>query len=317
MSTLRKNYAKKQVQNEQILHEGILDMFASNSENIKKVRTSLADTKRVAQTFGLKNTQAAIASAESKFEAAIANNKAKDKGTSLSYIVTFSDIMSDFFRELDQTVMQLPSVEKALQDSTNPANAQKSIKELVGEQGDKVSPIITLTKIIEDQFQKSGGGFLKTLGRFFKTGNLATPQQALQFVGLNAQSAAEDILNTSASKYNQLIQAGKQVSTVELNTQQQNPESGSTQSSATNQSQQSQASAPAQQSSPSQPSNATSGNAQMAAKPTPADAQKRDTALQGTIKNRNAFNTQQIGQLSNEEIKADLLKIAQSLGITL
>lgn len=317
MSTLRKKYSEKQLQQEQLLHEATIDMFSPNSENVKKVKSALASTKTVAQTFGMRNIQSAVASAEAKFEAAVASNSMKDKGAALSYIATFSDIMSDFFRELDATIMQLPSVEQALQASSDPASSQKTIKQLVGEQGDKVAPITTLTKIIQDQFQKSGGGFLKAVGRFFKTGNVATAQQALQYVGLDAARAADDILNVTASKYNQMVQAGKQVPQVQLNSAQGQPESGSTQSSQSNQSVATQNSAPTQQAIPSQGSNASQGNAQMAQKPGVEDAQKRDGALQGSVKNRNAFNTQQISQLSNDEVKADLMKIAQVLGINL
>jgi hypothetical protein len=317
MSTLRKNYTQKQLQKENLLHEAALDMFASNSENVKKVKNALATTKSVAQNYGMKNIQNAVASAEAKFEAAIANNSMKDKGAALSYIATFSDIMSDFFRELDQTVMQLPSVDQALQASSDPANSQKTIKDLVGQQGDKIAPITTLTKIIQDQFQKSGGGFLKAVGRFFKTGNVATAQQALQYVGLDAQKAAEDILNVKASQYNQMIQSGKQVPPVQLNAQSSVPQSGTTQSSPTNQSQTSQTTQASQQTSPSSTSTPSSGNAQLSAKPSPQDAQKRDGALQGAVRNRNAFNTQLLSQLSNDEVKADLMQIAKALGINL
>lgn len=317
MSNLRKKYSQKCIHHEQLLHEGILDMFQSNSDNVRKVRETLHWTKSTAQTFGMKNIATAVNTAEQKFEGAIANQSARDRAASISYIVTFSDIMSDFFREMNQTVMQLPSVEKALQAANDPANAQKTIGELVGEQGDKISPVVTLSTIIQNQFQKSAGGFLKTIGRFFKTGNLSTSAQALQYVGLDSKKAAEDILNVSAAKYTQMTQAGSKAPTVQLNTQPSNPESGSTASTPSNQSQVSQTSAATQQSTPSQTSASTTGNAQMAAKPTADDIQKRDGALQGVVKNRNAFNTQQISQLSNNEIKADLLKIAQALGISL
>jgi hypothetical protein len=219
---------------------------------------------------------------------------------------------------MDQWVMQLPSVAQALQSATDPANAQKTLKDAVGEQGDKVSPVITLASIVQKQFEKSAGGFLKSIGRLFKTGSLTTADQALKFVGLTSQGAAEDVLNVPISKYAGLTQAGQNVPTVQVNTQANStPESGSTQSSASNQSQAAQSSSQSQEGTPTTGTNASTGNAQAAQKPTAEEMQTRDRALQGVVKNRNAFNTQLIGGMSNDEVRADLLKIAQSLGINL
>ena len=318
MKTLKKMYVEKVSREEKQLHEGILDAFASKSENTQKVKSSLQQAKAVSQTFGMKNIMAAINTAEQKFEQAIANDKMTNRAVAISNIVTFSDVIAEFFRTLDEWVMQLPSMATALEAAKNPENAQKTLQELVGAQGDKVSPVLTVTKIIEKQFQKSAGGFFKTLGRFFKSGAISTADSALKFVGLDAQKAAEDIMNVQAGKYNQLKQAGGQVPAVQIDVQAgTTPQSGSIKSSETTASQQSTSSTPSQQAVPAGSSEKTQGNVQLAKKPSPEEAEKRNTQLQSVVKNRNAFNPQYLGTLSNEEIKSDLVNIAKSLGIDL
>lgn len=311
MTTLKKNYNQKRLQNENLLHEAILDAFSNNSENVQKVKASLQGAKGVAQTYQMKSILGAISTAEQKFTQGIANPKTA--GNSISYILAFSDIIADFFREMDQWVLQLPAVSQAMEDSDDPMNAQKTLKELLGPQA------ATLSNIIQKQFDKSSGGFLKSIARFFKSGRMTTSRDALNFVGLTSQAAAEDVMNIQVQKYKQLLAAGKQVPAVQITppNPNQNAQSGTVQSSASNQSQQAQTSNQTQQSAPTQASAASTGNAQMSQKPSQEDAQKRDGALQGAVRNRNAFNTQIISSLSNEEIKADLQKIAQALGINL
>ncbi len=311
MSTLRKNYSVKRLRQENLLHEAIIDAFSNNSGNVQKVKTALTGAKNVAQTYGMKSILTAIATAEQKFMAGIANPKAA--GDSISYILTFSDIMAEFFQQMDQWVMQLPAVSQAMDASDDPVNAQKTLKELLGDQAP------TLTNIVQKQFDKSAGGFMKSLGRLFKSGRMTSAKDALTFVGLNAQAAAEDILNIQVSKYKQLLQAGKQVQAPQITppNPNQNPQSGSTQSTPSTHAQAAQTSQPTQAPVPAQGTTTSTGNAQLAQKPSPEDAQKRDTTLQGVVKNRNAFNTQLMSQLSNDEIKSDLLQIAQSLGIKL
>lgn len=311
MPTLRKNYSVKKLHQDNLLHEAILDAFSNNSDNVQKVKTALAGAKHVAQTYGMKNILSAISTAEQKFTAGVANPKAA--GDSISFILTFSDIMAEFFQQMDQWVLQLPAVSQAMNASDDPTNAQKTLKELLGDQA------TSLSTIIQKQFDKSAGGFMRSIGRLFKTGRMTSAKDALMFVGLNSEGAADDILNIQVSKYKQLLQAGKAVQAPQITQPPtgQNPESGSEKSSPSNQSQTTQTSQSTQQVVPPQGTTAPAGNAQLAQKPSPEDAQKRDAALQGVVKNRNAFNTQLMSQLSNDEIRSDLMKIAQSLGIKL
>ena len=315
MSTLRKNYSAKKLHQDHLLHEAIADMFSSDSENVKKVNAALTRAKGVAGMYKMQNILSAVSSAEQQFQAAMATKKTDPASNPvISNILTFSDVIAEFFNQMDAWISQLPDLATALQSSDAPGNEGKTIKDLLGPKSTMVAAII------QKQFDKSGGGFLKSIGRLFKTGRMTSATEALKAFGLDAQKASDDILNINAQQYKTLLSAAKQVQAPQIAAPPagaQNPESGSTQSSQSNQSQASQTSQPAQQGTPAQETGASTGNAQMAQKPSPADAQKRDAALQGVVKNRNAFNTQLMSQLSNDEVKADLQQIAKSLGITL
>lgn len=71
---------------------------------------------------------------------------------------------------------------------------------------------------------------------------------------------------------------------------------------------------PTQQAQPTQAGTATLGSEQ---RPDQNSASKRDVAVQQAVRNRNAFNTQILGGLSNSEIAADMKAIAKALGIKL
>jgi hypothetical protein len=306
---------------ESIIYEGLFDAFNANSVATQNVKKVLQQTKLVAGTYGMKNIKNAVAKTEQNFEQSIANNKLKNRAIAISNATVFSDIMSDFFRNMDAWIMQLPTMAQALELAKVPENSGKTIGELLQADPSGGSKLPDATKnlmqIIQKQFEKSVGGFLKGVARFFTSGAITSASTALNSAELDTSKIVQDILGVRANQYVQLVQSGQQVPQVQIPQDQGNPESGTQKSVKSKENTKTIESQPTQATAPNQQAATTVGNTQATAKPSPDQASARDTKLQGFVRNRNAFNTQIMGSLSDAEVKSDILNIAKALGITL
>ena len=310
MSTLRKNYSAKRLQREKLLDEAIMDMFSSDSENVKKVTAALTRAKGVAGTYNMRNILAAVGQAEQQFQASIATKKT-DPATNptISNILTFSDVIADFFNQMDQWISQLPDMATAMEAADQPGNEKKTMKDLLGQK----APVIT--SIIQKQFDKSAGGFMKSIGRLFKTGRMTSAADALKAFGLDAQKAADDVLSVNAKQYKTLLQAAKQVQTPQI------AAAPTPASSNTGQpTQPAQGAQTAQQSVPGEPTQQAQPSVTpvTTGPPSPEQAAARLQKLNASKPRfQAAFPPQAISQLSDDDIRTEMLKLANALGIKL
>jgi hypothetical protein len=232
-----------------------------------------------------------------------------NKATSLSQAVTFVSTMSTFMDTLKNITLQLPSIQNALKDKQ--AN-QVPLKQTLGADVNKFG------QLIGNQFNKAGGGIMAKVGRLFKGGGWQDAQAVLKTYGIDGNTMANDILQMTPTELQKFTQESATTPTFELQTptQPQNqatvPAAPAAQASPTQTAVEPVAT---QTSQPTQQSQATPGSPAPA--PNTKQAQQRDVKLQGALKNRNAFNTQVLGQLDNNSIEADLKNIAKSLGIKL
>lgn len=311
-NTLKERYEERQ----QILAEGFMDYFKTGSANIKKFNTTLEALKKLASTYKLQTLQAALQKAESDFQNIVMAQSGgqkpnQNKATALSQAVTFVSIMTSFMNTLKNITTQLPSIQNALKDKQN---AQQPLSQILGADAAKFG------QLIANQFNKSGGGILAKIGRFFKGGGGQNAQVVLKNYGIDGNTMANDILKLTPAELQKFSQESATTPVFELQATPQNPQNQTTTPAATSApptaAAQTKTSAPSQQTSPSTQSQQTPGAP--TTPPTAEEAQKRAQILQnGTIKNINAFNPQVLSTLDNNTIAANLHAIAKALGIKL
>jgi hypothetical protein len=220
--------------------------------------------------------------------------------------------LSQFFNTFKSITAQLPSMKNALTNANTPEN-NKPLQDILGADAEKFG------QLIATQLQKSGGGILNTIKRFFTGGGTENPTQVMQQFGLGANVLANDMLALTPQQMNAFIQSTSAVQPFQLSQsagQQQTP-SGTKPAEQSISAQQSQATQPTQQTQQSQPAQQSTATTGASQRPDPATAGQRDVAIQRAVRNRNAFNTQQLSTLSNEEIATDLHALAKALGIKL
>jgi hypothetical protein len=313
--TLRERYDERK--NEQLLAEAFSDYFKSGSDNIKKFNSTIQQLKSVAQKSGITSLQTAVANAEKQFESVVMAQQQGQKPDAtksqmLSKATTFVGALSQFFNTFKSITAQLPSMKNALTNANTPEN-NKPLQDILGADAEKFG------QLIATQLQKSGGGILNTIKRFFTGGGTENPTQVMQQFGLGANVLANDMLALTPQQMNAFIQSTSAVQPFQLSQsagQQQTP-SGTKPAEQSISAQQSQATQPTQQTQQSQPTQQSTATTGASQRPDPATAGQRDVAIQRAVRNRNAFNTQQLSTLSNEEIATDLHALAKALGIKL
>jgi cell division septation protein DedD len=182
---------------------------------------------------------------------------------------------------------------------------------LLGNDAEKFGQLITT------QIQKSGGGILNTVKRFLSGGGTDNPTQIMQQFGLDANQLTNELLALTPQQMTSFIQQTSGIQPFKFSapaSEQPNGTKPAEQTISAAGTQNTASSQPTQETKPAQASTTTTGASE---KPTPDKAQQRDVAIQRAVKNRNAFNTQQLSALSNEEVANDLKAIANSLGIKL
>lgn len=312
--TLRERYDERK--QEKLLAEGFMDYFQSGSENIKKFNSTIQQLKNVAQKSGIQALQTAIANAEKQFEGIVMAQQQgqkpdANKSQMLSKATTFVSALSQFFNTFKSVTAQLPSMKTALANANTPEN-NKPLRDILGNDAQNFSQLITT------QIQKSGGGALAAIKRFFTGGGTQQPAAVMAEFGLPPAQLAEEMLGLTPQQMNAFIQGTSGVQPYQLS---QTPAQG--QPSATKpaeqaiDAQQSQATQPTQSTQQTQPSQASTATTGASQRPDPATAQQRDVAIQRAVRNRNAFNTQQLSTLSNEEVANDIKAIVKALGIKL
>lgn len=314
--TLKEQYDSRQM----ILAEGFLDYFKTGSDNIQKFNSTLQQLKTLATTFKLQSLQGALNTANQQFEEIVMKQQQgekpdQNKATALSKAVTFVSMMSTFMDNFKNVTTQLPSMKNALAQARDPQQGGKPLKDILGPDAAKFG------QLISTQFQKSGGGIFKTIGRFFSGGGAQNPLQVLKDYGIDGTTFANDILNLTPSQLQQFTQQSASTQSFQLNAQPQAP----AENAGTKPGEKTMQTAPPENAEASpQPAAATQPTAPAIAtaaapnqKPDQAASAKRDVAIQKAVRNRNAFNTQILGGLSNAEIAQDLQNLAKSLGIKL
>lgn len=310
--TLRERYEEKQ--QEKMLSEAFSDYFKSGSDNIKKFNSTIQQLKNIAQKNNLPSLQTAVANAEKQFESVVISQQQGQKPDAtksqlISKATAFVGIMSQFFTTFKNITAQLSSVKAALANANNENG--KSLKDLLGNDAEKFGQLITT------QIQKSGGGILNTVKRFLSGGGTDNPAQIMQQFGLDANQLTNELLALTPQQMTSFIQQTSGIQPFKFSApagEQPNGTKPAEQTISAAGTQNTTSSQPTQETKPAQASTTTTGASE---KPTPDKAQQRDVAIQRAVKNRNAFNTQQLSALSNEEVANDLKAIANSLGIKL
>jgi len=263
----------------------------------------------------LTTLQTAISNAEKQFEGIVMAQQQgqrpdQSKSQMLSKATTFVSALSDFFAAFKNVTSQLPSLKNALSAANKPEN-NRPLSELIGDDTDKFE------QLISTQIQKSGGGVINAVKRFFTGGGAESPIKVMQEFGLGPAQLANEMMSMTPQKMNSFLQGTSGVQTFKLDQQPQTQPSGTKPAEQSITSAQTAASNPTQptaQTQPAQQSTTTTGASQ---RPDPATAQQRDVNIQKAVRNRNAFNTQALSTLSNEEIATDLHSIAKALGVKL
>lgn len=314
--TLRERYDERN--QEQLLAEGFLDYFKSGSENIQKFNSTIQQLKNLASKSGVASLQNAITNAEKQFESIVmsqAQGQKPDqtKSQMLSKATTFVGALSQFMNTFKSITAQLPSMKSALTAANNPAN-NKPLRDILGADAQKFGQLITT------QLQKSGGGILNTIKRFFTGGGTENPTKVLQDFGLAPDQLANDLLGMTPQQMNSFIQTSSGVQPFQIAQtagQQQQAAAGTKPTEQSISAAGTQATNPTQPSAQTQPAQQTTATTGASQRPDAGAAQQRDVSIQRAVRNRNAFNTQVLSTLSNEEVANDLRQIAKALGIKL
>jgi len=317
-STLRQKYEQKRVKrlvekldtvNKVVIYEDISDYFKSGSDNIKKFNASLEQIKGLASKYNMGNLTQAITNAEQKFETTVSAQASagqkpdQNKSQILSSVTSFVTIMTGFLKTLNTVTAQLPSIKNAAAKAPD-----QPLRQALGGDAQK------FTTLIANQFKKSSGGAMQTLARFFKGGGGQNAQQVLGFFGLNPQKVAEDLMNLNGQQFQDFSTGSSETQTPQIQTQQPTPNNNKTTEKTTSPAQP----VETQKTQPGEGTTPTQGTQNVASKkPDPDVVSKRDVAIQKAVKNRNAFNTQILGGLSNQEIVNDIHSLVKALGIKL
>lgn len=312
--TLHERYeARKQ---SEMLAEGFLDYFKKGSENIQTFNNTIAQLKNLSSKYGLKSLQAAVATAEKQFTDVVMTQQTGQKPDAtkskmISKATAFVSGMSSFMNTMKTITTQLPAMKDALAKSNGP-EGEKTVNELLGDQAAQFS------QLIASQLQKTGSGFLSKIKSFFTGSGAESPAQVMSEFGLTPEAFAQEIMNMPVKQMSQFV--GESATVKPFNLAQ------PAQQKATN-AQGTQAAAPTATTQSTQNTQASTNTAPTTStpkgpanvRPTPAQAQERDVLVQHSVPQgtRNAYNTQMLGALSNEEIANSFNAIAKALGIKL
>lgn len=317
--TLKERYEEKR--HTEQLAEGFLDYFKQGSQNIQSFNNTISQIKNIANKYQLKSLQSAVATAEKQFtDVVVAQQQGQKPDTTKSEMISkataFVGGLSSFMNTMKTITSQLPAMKDALAKANGP-EGEKEMVEVLGNQAQQFG------QLIATQLQKSGGGILQKIKGFFTGSGTNTPAQVMAEFGLPPETLANEILQMTVKQMSQFV---GESGTVKPFTLQQTPgaqqpqgNAGTKPAEATVQAQPSQ---PQQQggTAPQQSTPATqTARGGPNARPNPQQAQERDVTIQRSVPQitRNAFNSQQLGALSNEEIAQAFQAIAQKLGIKL
>lgn len=314
--TLRERYEERK--HDELLAEGFLDYFKQGSENIQTFNKTISQLKNLASKYQLPTLQKALANAEQQFTQVVMAQQAgqkpdASKSQMISKATALVSGMSNFMNTLKTVTTQLPSMRDAIQNANGP-NGDKPLSELLGADAQQ------FTQLITTQLQKAGGGFLSKIKAFFTGSGTQTPAQVMAEFGLPPETLAQELMKLSPK---QLAAFSNESASVRPFTLSGPPPAaqGNTgtkpaeQTVQAAQTQQTVGTQPSAETAPATSSQRTGANT----RPTPAQAQERDVAIQRAVPQtaRNAFNTQQLGALSNEEVTQSLQAIARALGAKL
>ena len=317
--TLRERYEERK-QAEQ-LAEGFLDYFKSGSQNIQSFNSTISQLKNLASKYQLTSLQSAVANAEKQFTDIVMAQQQGQKvdGTKsqmISKATAFVSGISGFMNTMKTITTQLPAMKDALAKANTP-EGDKPMSELLGDQTQQFGQLITT------QLQKSGGGVLQKIKSFFTGSGTNTLSQVMTEFGLPPESLTNDILKLTAKQMSGLVGESGAVRPFTLQQPQGQPQQqGNTGTKPTEPTVQAQPSQPQQQGGTATQQTAPASQAARGgpnSRPNPAQAQERDVTIQRSVPStaRNAFNSQQLAALSNEEITQAFKAIAQQLGIKL
>ncbi len=318
--TLRERYDERK--RDEQLTEGFLDYFQKGSTNIQTFNNTIAQLKNLSNKYQLKTLQGAVATAEKQFsDVVMAQQQGQkpdaNKSTMISKATAFVAGMSSFLQSLKTITTQLPAMKDALAKANTP-EGEKRVSELLGNDAQQFGQLITA------QLQKSGGGILSKIKGFFTGSGTQTPAQVMAEFGLPPEALAQDILNLTAKQMTQFVGESASVKPFELQQQpgadqQRQGNTGTRGAEATAQAQGTQQTVQGGQ--PTAETVPTTKTVQGGPnqRPSESQAKERDISIQHAVPQtaRNAFNSQMLGKLSNEEISQAFKAIAQQLGLKL